>query len=85
MQILNQVYADCSTEVDEIVSHIIKTTQHPAAAASFASIIFTPQGELSFKECLTRLVPLKLFNSLTAPLNSNYYFLVLFFFFFFSK
>lgn len=85
MQILNQVYADCSTEVDEVVSHIIKTTQHPAAAASFASIIFAPQGELSFKECLTRLVPLKLFNSLTAPLNSNYYFLVLYFFFFFLQ
>ncbi|KAL6326894.1 hypothetical protein AAG906_012170 [Vitis piasezkii] len=42
--VLKQVYADHST----------KTTQHPAAAASFASIMFAPQGQLSFSEALSR-------------------------------
>ncbi|KAI3448842.1 hypothetical protein Pfo_005507 [Paulownia fortunei] len=53
-EILKQVYADHSTKVDEVFSRIIETTQHPAAAASFASILFAPQGQLSFKETLTR-------------------------------
>ncbi|KAI3445082.1 hypothetical protein Pfo_001747 [Paulownia fortunei] len=53
-EILKQVYADHSTNVDEVFSRIIKTTQHPAAAASFASIMFAPQGQLSFKEALSR-------------------------------
>ncbi|KAL0413665.1 UNVERIFIED_CONTAM: Pheophytinase, chloroplastic [Sesamum radiatum] len=53
-EILKQVYADHSTKVEEVFSRIIETTQHPAAAASFASIIFAPQGQLSFKEALTR-------------------------------
>lgn len=53
-EILKQVYADHSTKVDEVFSRIIETTQHPAAAASFASIMFAPQGQLSFKEALTR-------------------------------
>ncbi|KAG8363652.1 hypothetical protein BUALT_Bualt19G0044800 [Buddleja alternifolia] len=53
-EILKQVYADHTTKVDEVFSRIIETTQHPAAAASFASIIFAPQGQLSFKEALSR-------------------------------
>ncbi|KAK6140408.1 hypothetical protein DH2020_025850 [Rehmannia glutinosa] len=53
-EILKQVYADHSTDVDEVFCHIIKTTQHPAAAASFASIMFAPRGQLSFKEALSR-------------------------------
>ncbi|KAL7126177.1 hypothetical protein ABFS83_14G168000 [Erythranthe nasuta] len=53
-EILKQVYADYSTKGDEVFSRIVKTTQHPAAAASFASIIFAPKGQLSFDESLTR-------------------------------
>ncbi|KAH6765865.1 pheophytinase [Perilla frutescens var. hirtella] len=53
-EILKQVYADHTTKVDEVYSRIIETTQHPAAAASFASIIFAPQGQLSFEETLNR-------------------------------
>ncbi|XVF79677.1 hypothetical protein PTKIN_Ptkin15bG0008700 [Pterospermum kingtungense] len=52
--ILRQVYADHSTNVDKVFSSILETTQHPAAAASFASIMFAPQGELSFGEALSR-------------------------------
>lgn len=53
-QILEQVYADHSTDVDKVFSRIVETSEHPAAAASFASIMFAPQGELSFKEALSR-------------------------------
>ncbi|XP_020254625.1 pheophytinase, chloroplastic isoform X2 [Asparagus officinalis] len=53
-EILRQVYADHSTKVDKVFSRIIETTQHPAAAASFASIMFSPKGELSFQEALNR-------------------------------
>lgn len=53
-EILKQVYADHSTNVDKVFSRIIETTEHPAAAASFASIMFAPQGQLSFQESLTR-------------------------------
>ncbi|XP_015571400.1 pheophytinase, chloroplastic isoform X2 [Ricinus communis] len=53
-QVLKQVYADHSTNVDQVFSRILKITQHPAAAASFASIMFAPQGQLSFRECLMR-------------------------------
>ncbi|XP_022770133.1 pheophytinase, chloroplastic-like [Durio zibethinus] len=52
--VLRQVYVDHSINVDKVFSHILKTTQHPAAAASFASIMFAPQGELSFREALSR-------------------------------
>lgn len=52
--VLNQVYADHSINVDNVFSRIIETTRHPAAAASFASIMFAPQGELSFSETLSR-------------------------------
>lgn len=54
--ILKQVYSDHTTKIDEVYSRIIETTQHPAAAASFASIIFAPQGQLTFNETLDRLV-----------------------------
>lgn len=53
-EILKQVYTDHTTKVDEVYSRIIETTRHPAAAASFASIIFAPQGQLSFEEALNR-------------------------------
>ncbi|KAH7570610.1 hypothetical protein JRO89_XS05G0144300 [Xanthoceras sorbifolium] len=53
-EVLKQVYADHSTNVDIVFSRILETTQHPAAAASFASIMFAPQGQLSFRESLSR-------------------------------
>lgn len=53
-EILKQVYADHSTDVDKVFSRILEATEHPAAAASFASIMFAPQGELSFWEALSR-------------------------------
>ncbi|KAG0480415.1 hypothetical protein HPP92_010988 [Vanilla planifolia] len=53
-EILKQVYADHSTKVDTVFSRIIDISQHPAAAAAFASIMFAPRGELSFQEALTR-------------------------------
>ncbi|XP_022991881.1 pheophytinase, chloroplastic [Cucurbita maxima] len=52
--ILRQVYADHTTNVDNVFCRIVETTQHPAAAASFASIMFAPQGKLSFWEALSR-------------------------------
>lgn len=55
-EILKQVYKDHSTDVDKVFSRIVKITQHPAAAASFASIMFAPGGELSFSEALSRYV-----------------------------
>ncbi|PIM97055.1 putative hydrolase/acyltransferase (alpha/beta hydrolase superfamily) [Handroanthus impetiginosus] len=53
-EVLKQVYADHSTDVDELFSRIIQTTQHPAAAASLASIMFAPRGHLSFNEALSK-------------------------------
>ncbi|KAL6009919.1 hypothetical protein ACLOJK_000350 [Asimina triloba] len=53
-EVLKQVYADHSTKVDKVFSRILETTQHPAAAASFASIMFAPKGQLSFQEALSR-------------------------------
>ncbi|KAI3918034.1 hypothetical protein MKW92_053786 [Papaver armeniacum] len=53
-EILKQVYADHSTDVDTVFSRIIKTTEHPAAAASFASIMFAPKAQISFDEALSR-------------------------------
>ncbi|KAJ6750827.1 hypothetical protein OIU85_001372 [Salix viminalis] len=53
-EILKQVYTDHSTNIDKVFSRIIEITQHPAAAASFASIMFAPQGQLSFRETLAR-------------------------------
>ncbi|KAK6928806.1 Alpha/beta hydrolase fold-1 [Dillenia turbinata] len=42
-EILRQVYADHSTDVDKVFNRILETTQHPAAAAPFASIMFAPR------------------------------------------
>ncbi|CAA7031470.1 unnamed protein product [Microthlaspi erraticum] len=53
-EILKQVYKDHSTNVDKVFSRIVEITQHPAAAASFASIMFAPGGRLSFSEALSR-------------------------------
>ncbi|XP_020214939.1 pheophytinase, chloroplastic [Cajanus cajan] len=53
-EVLNQVYAERSTNVESVFSRIIETTRHPAAAAAFASIMFAPQAELSFSEALSR-------------------------------
>ncbi|KAH9315768.1 hypothetical protein KI387_024395, partial [Taxus chinensis] len=52
--VLKQVYADHSAITDELLLRILEATEHPAAAASFASIIFAPKGELSFNEILSR-------------------------------
>ncbi|KZV31980.1 pheophytinase, chloroplastic [Dorcoceras hygrometricum] len=52
--ILKQVYADHSTDVDDVFTNIVQTTQHPAAAASLASILCAPQAQLSFRETLSR-------------------------------
>lgn len=52
-EVLKQVYVDHSTNVDKVFSRILETAEHPAAAASFASIMFAPQGQLSFKEALS--------------------------------
>lgn len=61
-KVLEQVYADHSTNVDSVFSRILETTEHPAAAASFASIMFAPQGQMSFKEALSGWVVLKFKN-----------------------
>ncbi|KAM6595114.1 hypothetical protein CsatA_002817 [Cannabis sativa] len=53
-EILKQVYADHSTNVDKVFSRILETTEHPAAAASLASIMFAPQGQLSFQDALSK-------------------------------
>lgn len=53
-EILKQVYADHSTNVDKVFSRILEVTEHPAALASFASIMLAPQGEVSFGEALSR-------------------------------
>lgn len=56
--ILKQVYADHSTNVDKVFSRIVEITQHPAAAASFASIMFAPRGQISFQEAISRWIRL---------------------------
>lgn len=53
-EILKQVYIDHTTNVDKVFTRIMEITEHPAAAASFASIMFSPQGLLSFQEALDR-------------------------------
>ncbi|XP_066323167.1 pheophytinase, chloroplastic-like [Miscanthus floridulus] len=69
--ILKQVYADHSTNVDKVFSHIVEITQHPAAAASFASIMFAPRGQISFQEAISRCqsqgVPLSLMYGREDP------------------
>ncbi|CAN4110262.1 unnamed protein product [Withania somnifera] len=52
-EVLKQVYADHTTKVDKVFSSILEVTEHPAAAAALASIMFAPRGQLSFKEALT--------------------------------
>ncbi|XP_019159071.1 PREDICTED: pheophytinase, chloroplastic-like isoform X2 [Ipomoea nil] len=52
-EVLKQVYADHSTNVDGVFSRILETTKHPAAAAVFTSIMFAPQSQLSFDEALS--------------------------------
>ncbi|XP_071720039.1 pheophytinase, chloroplastic [Rutidosis leptorrhynchoides] len=53
-EILKQVYSDHSTNVDKVFTRILEITEHPAALASFASIMLAPQGKLSFGEALLR-------------------------------
>lgn len=53
-EILKQVYADHSTNIDKVFSRILEVTEHPAALASFASIMLAPQGKVSFGEALSR-------------------------------
>ncbi|GAB4832483.1 hypothetical protein Ancab_006505 [Ancistrocladus abbreviatus] len=52
--VLKQVYADHSINVDKVFSRILETTEHPAAAAALASIMFAPAGKLSFRQSLLR-------------------------------
>ncbi|PIA48353.1 hypothetical protein AQUCO_01400751v1 [Aquilegia coerulea] len=54
VEVLKQVYADHSTNIDNVFVRILETTEHPAAAASFASIMCAPKGELSFQEALSK-------------------------------
>ncbi|KAL8129194.1 hypothetical protein V2J09_018349 [Rumex salicifolius] len=54
IEVLNQVYADHSTNFDGVFSKILETAEHPAASAAFTSIMFAPKGELSFTESLSR-------------------------------
>ncbi|KAL3537568.1 hypothetical protein ACH5RR_000934 [Cinchona calisaya] len=53
-EVLEQVYADHSTKADKVFSSILEITKHPAAAASFASIMFAPRAQLTFKDSLSR-------------------------------
>ncbi|GMQ00183.1 hypothetical protein CsSME_00047382 [Camellia sinensis var. sinensis] len=41
-EVLEQVYADHSKEVDKVFSRILETAQHPAAAASFCQVNDVP-------------------------------------------
>ncbi|GAB2288998.1 hypothetical protein Dimus_023301 [Dionaea muscipula] len=52
--VLRQVYADHTTNVDKVFSRILEVTEHPAAAAALASIMFAPRPLLSFSESLSR-------------------------------
>ncbi|VAI89312.1 hypothetical protein VPH35_130181 [Triticum aestivum] len=76
-KILRQVYADHSTNVDKVFSRIIETTEHPAAAASFASIMFAPMGQISFQEALSRCqrqdIPISLMYGKEDPWVTPYW------------
>ncbi|CAN0917241.1 Pheophytinase, chloroplastic [Linum grandiflorum] len=52
-KVFKQVYADHSTDADEVISRIVEISKHPAAAASFTSIMFAPRAQLSFEEALS--------------------------------
>ncbi|XP_057524446.1 pheophytinase, chloroplastic [Amaranthus tricolor] len=53
-ELLRQVYADHTTDVNKVFSKIVEVTEHPAAAAAFASIMCAPTGQFSFNESLSR-------------------------------
>eukprot|EP00897_Mesotaenium_endlicherianum_P004878 jgi/Mesen1/4418/ME000225S03401 len=46
--LLRLVYASQDAIDDEMLSHIVRPTEHPAAAAAFASILFAPKAQFSF-------------------------------------
>lgn len=48
------MYADRTAIDDKLVMQIIKATDHPAAAAAFASILFAPRAHTDFGENLIR-------------------------------
>ncbi|CAN1822884.1 Pheophytinase, chloroplastic [Linum perenne] len=52
-EVLKQVYADQTTDVDKVISRVVEITEHPAAAASLTSIMFAPTARLSFTEALS--------------------------------
>jgi hypothetical protein len=54
VEVVKQVFADHLTKVNKVFSCILETTQHLAAASSFDSIMFAPQGQLSFRDALSR-------------------------------
>jgi hypothetical protein len=59
VEVLKQVFADHLTKGNQVFSCILETTQHPAAASSFDSIMFAPHGQLSFRDALSRWIVLK--------------------------
>ena len=56
-RLLQLVYADKGALEDGLVADIKAPTDHPGAAAAFASIIFAPKAESSFDQNLARCAP----------------------------
>lgn len=50
------VYADRSVVDEKLVQNMKAATDHPAAFAAFASIMFAPQAHTNFRENLIRLL-----------------------------
>lgn len=48
------MYADRSVISDKLVRNMLEATEHPAAFAAFASIVFAPKAHTDFGENLTR-------------------------------
>jgi len=53
---LNFVYADRSVVNDKLVRNMVEATEHPAAFAAFASIVFAPRAHSDFGENLIRFL-----------------------------
>lgn len=53
---VTMVYADRSAVDEKLVQNMKAATDHPAAFAAFASIMFAPQAHTNFKENLIRLL-----------------------------
>jgi len=59
-EVLKQVYADHTTNIDKVFSRILEATEHPAASAALASIMFSPKAQMSFAESLSMWVTISL-------------------------